>query len=120
MRPLALISLLTLGACAYDDALIDPSRYRTDASGYALPQNCKASPETVYAPVQRMPRAGLRILTGKDVNGIYNPAFNTIVIADDLGGWRFNDTRAHEQFHAYCQATSDPCCTGHFEPVRLK
>ncbi len=111
-RASVLVALLCMTACA-----AEPIRYATDGEGHMLPRNCRAEPESVTAPVLVLPRASLQVVRGSNINGYYHIASGQIAIASDLTGWRRADTIRHEQFHAYCQATRDPCCTGHFAPV---
>ena len=113
MRPAILAALLLAGCAAYD-----PGTYLNDAEGYALPQNCRAAPESVpVAAVIDLPRSQLAAVTGQRTNAYYHFFSNTVAIADDMTGWRRADTLHHEQFHAYCQKTHDPCCVGHFAPI---
>lgn len=115
MRPLSLLAALLLASCGFPDDLIDPSRYKTDASGYLLPQHCRAQPEPV-SMVYHLPRSRIREQLGRDVNAYYHVPTGSVAIADDLAGWRYADTMRHEEWHGYCEQTKDACCVGHFAP----
>ena len=110
-RIVALVFMLYLAACA-----AEPVRFATDGDGYRLPQGCRATPETVIVPVVVLPAESLQFLPGRRVNGYYDLVRRQIVLSQGLAGWRLADTLHHEQFHAYCWATRDPCCVGHFDP----
>lgn len=113
IRTLPLLALLS--ACApFADADITPRPLQTDASGYDLPQRCKAAPETVKVPVVERNPWEILSMNGRKVNAYYSPGLNMIVIDKNIYGWKRADTLKHEFFHAYCHATKDPCCVGHF------
>ena len=108
-------ALIMLASCNMDEG-------NTDAEGYALPRGCTA----VYVPtlpVYRVPRLGIS-WNGSRTNARVSPDATgrpaAILIADDLTGWRYQDTLKHERWHEFCEATRDTCCRDHFKPVGVQ
>jgi len=88
-----------------------PWGYGRDQAGNVFPEDCRQDLSWVQVPVFRQPREKLNeayaarggmMRRGDSVNGIYievgTAAF--IMIADDLSGWRYDDTLHHERCHA--------------------
>lgn len=106
--------------------------YDRDTIGTPIPAIGKhdLTAETSAIPVFRIPRSVLDLtrsaeqiaqhqtLNGRTVFIQGKPI--VIQIADDLTGWRFDDTLHHERIHVICQLTKDPSCTGHFLPITDK
>ncbi len=123
LAPVAL-ALALLGC-----ASAPPWTYETDQSHYVLPAIGRhdLAAETAMVPVFSIPRSVLdltrtseQVVQRQTLNGrtvIIQGRPIVIQIADDLAGWRYDDTLHHERAHVICQLTRDPSCTGHFAPI---
>ncbi len=117
--------LILLAGCSSSP----PWTYDRDAVGIPLPAIGRhdLSAETSSIPVFRVPRSVLdltrtteQVAKHQTLNGrtvIIQGKPVVIQIADDLTGWKFEDTLHHERCHVVCQTTKDPSCTGHFTPI---
>ncbi len=113
MGKVSALTILFLVGCASPP----PWTYATDAAGRVYPAECRhdLGAETKDVGVLPMPRreltarvealTGVTFTNGTTVNGFTRQVAGATVIwiADDLSGWRYEDTLFHERVHV-CMA----------------
>lgn len=85
-----------------------PWGYGRDQAGNVFTEDCLQDLSWVQVPVLRVPRKFLDTLyarqigPGETLNGHYteDSGAGQIFIADDMHGWRYEDTLHHERCHA--------------------
>ena len=86
--------LILLSACT-----LQPWEYEMDSSGFVLPSVCRhdLALETAKIPVMLEPRGQNSKYDGFTIFEDGTPT--TIIIMDDLVGWRYDDVLHHERCH---------------------